>query len=94
MKPGGVIIDIGSGSGRDIKYFLSRGYKATGIDVSKELWRLSRNQGFEGANVTIQDWIPQERYNGIWINVSLVHIPLEDIESFISYIDFAYSSGA
>lgn len=41
VRPGGRIIDIGSGSGRDIKYFLSKGYKATGIDASKELCRIS-----------------------------------------------------
>lgn len=83
VRPGGKIIDIGSGSGRDIKYFLDRGYKATGIDASKELCRISRNLGLNVENITIQEWKPKDCYDGIWANASLVHIPLKDIEDFI-----------
>lgn len=82
VRPGGRIIDIGSGSGRDIKYFLSKGYKATGIDASKELCRISWDNGFNVENITIQEWNPNTHYDGIWANASLVHIPMEDIEDF------------
>lgn len=82
VTPGGKIIDVGSGSGRDIKYFLRKGYKATGIDASKELCRISRNQGLDVEEITIQEWVPKECYDGIWANASLVHIPIDDIEYF------------
>lgn len=81
--PGGKIIDIGSGSGRDIKYFRSKGYKAKGIDASYELCRISKEQGLDVENVSIQDWIPKECYDGIWANASLVHITLEELEDFL-----------
>ena len=80
--PGGKIIDIGSGSGRDIKYFLSKGYKATGIDASKELCRISCDNGLNVENITIQEWDPKDHYDGIWANASLLHIPMKDIEDF------------
>ena len=34
VVPGGRIIDIGAGSGRDIKYFKDRGYAVEGLDAS------------------------------------------------------------
>lgn len=41
VKPGGRIIDIGAGSGRDIKYFLNAGFVVEGIDASLELCQLA-----------------------------------------------------
>lgn len=83
VKSGGKIIDIGSGSGRDIKYFLNKGYEAKGIDASTELCQICKKQGLEIENTTIQDWTPKERYDGIWANASLLHISLYEIESFL-----------
>lgn len=82
VTPGGKIIDIGSGSGRDITYFLSKGYEAEGIDASFELCRISNEHGIKVENITIQDWNPREFYDGIWANASLVHVPLKEIELF------------
>ena len=82
VTPGGKIIDIGSGSGRDIKYFLSKGYEAEGIDASSELCRISNEHGLKVENLTIQDWNPKESYDGIWANASLVHVPVKEVETF------------
>lgn len=35
-----MILDFGCGSGRDTKYFISRGYQVDAIDGSKELAKL------------------------------------------------------
>lgn len=84
VKPQGIIIDIGVGSGRDIKYFMKAGFEVYGIDASEELCRLSTE--YTGAIIgcqTIQEWIPHIQYDGVWANVSLIHLPLEDVNIFI-----------
>lgn len=84
VVPGGRIIDIGAGSGRDIKYFKDRGYVVEGIDASEEMCRLAAV--YSGTEVTcerIQDWHPQEKYDGIWANASLLHLAFDEIEEFV-----------
>jgi 2-polyprenyl-3-methyl-5-hydroxy-6-metoxy-1,4-benzoquinol methylase len=41
IKDKGTIIDIGAGSGRDMKYFKDKGFKVEGIDASNDLCRLA-----------------------------------------------------
>ncbi len=84
VPPGGRIIDLGAGSGRDMLYFKKRGYFVSGIDASAELCRLaSEYTGIEVACQRIQDWRPEEKYDGIWANASLLHLELSEIEDFI-----------
>lgn len=85
MKPQGTIIDIGAGSGRDIKYFMKAGFEVQGIDASEELCRLSAE--YTGAIIkcqTIQDWIPHMQYDGVWANASLLHLQKREVEDFIN----------
>lgn len=84
VVPGGRIIDIGAGSGRDINYFKDRGYVVEGIDASEEMCRLAAD--YSGAEVncdSIQDWHPEGKYDGIWANASLLHLLLNEIEEFV-----------
>lgn len=84
VVPGGRIIDIGAGSGRDIKYFRDRGYNVEGIDASEEMCRLaSEYTGVEVQCERIQEWNPQKNYDGIWANASLLHLSFVEIEEFI-----------
>ena len=94
VVPGGRIIDIGAGSGRDIKYFKDRGYAVEGIDASEEMCRLAAD--YSGAEVScdsIQDWHPQKKYDGIWANASLLHLSLPEIEKFVCQISRCLNSG-
>lgn len=43
----------------------------------------SEYTGVEVRCEKIQDWLPQEKYDGIWANASLLHLPIEEIEEFI-----------
>lgn len=81
---GGRIIDIGAGSGRDIRYFKDRGYTVDGIDASEEMCLLASDYtGIEVRCEKIQDWHPQKKYDGIWANASLLHLKFTEIEDFI-----------
>lgn len=87
MKPEGLIIDVGAGSGRDIKYFMTAGFKVHGIDASEQLCRLSTD--YTGTIIrcqTIQSWEPHIKYDGIWANASLIHLPIEDVNGFIKRV--------
>jgi cyclopropane fatty-acyl-phospholipid synthase-like methyltransferase len=84
IKDKGTIIDIGAGSGRDMKYFKDKGFMVEGIDASQDLCRLaSEYSGCSVSCVKIQDWIPNKRYDGIWACASLVHLTDFEIEDFI-----------
>ena len=84
VRPGGKIVDIGAGSGRDLKYFKEKGYAAEGIDASEELCKLaSDHTGVQVICTQIQDWKPGRQYAGIWACASLLHLKMDEIETFI-----------
>lgn len=78
------ILDFGCGSGRDTKYFLSRGYKVDAIDGSGELCRLaSKYTGIEVKQMLFQELEVYEKYDGIWACSSILHLPKEDLKTVI-----------
>lgn len=84
VSPKGKVVDIGAGSGRDIKHFRNKGYSVQGIDASAELCkRASAYTGIDVECMLIENWNPQIQYDGVWANASLVHLPLEEIERFV-----------
>ena len=83
LPPGGQIMDLGCGSGRDSRYFLEKGFAVDAMDASKELCKLA--QQFTGITVqccTIQEWEPEKSYDGIWACASLLHLEREDLKTF------------
>lgn len=93
VKTGGTIIDIGCGSGRDMKYFIEHGYQAVGIDASYEMCRLARAFGLEIENISIEEWMPERKYDGIWASASLLHVPLSQIDSFFLKAERCMNTG-
>lgn len=87
VSPGGRIIDIGAGSGRDSRYFKAKGFDVDAIDASAELCKLAtKYAGVAVQNIKIEDWNPKCKYDGIWANASLLHLSDEKIEMFINRI--------
>ncbi|MCR4666957.1 MAG: class I SAM-dependent methyltransferase [Desulfovibrio sp.] len=83
IKPGGHIIDIGCGSGRDLRFFIEHGYQAEGIDASEELCQLARQHSGAGIRCErIETWHPHRRFDGLWGCASLLHLRMEAIEVF------------
>lgn len=78
------ILDAGCGSGRDSKYFLSKGYEVSAIDASREM--AARAKVLTGLNVRemyFQDIRDIEVYDAIWTCASLLHVPKKDIHEVL-----------
>ena len=83
----GRVLDFGCGSGRDSKYFLSKGYDVTAIDGSKELAQLAGEYiGQKVINISFQDFREEDAYDGVWACASLLHLPKTELKQVIKNI--------
>ena len=105
LSPTSHLLDFGCGSGRDTKYFLTRGYTVDAIDGSEEMCKIaSEYTGIPVKQMLFQQLNEQEKYDGIWACASILHLPLQDLEtvlhkmsralkpSGIIYISFKYGT--
>lgn len=80
----GYILDYGCGSGRDTKYFLSRGFRVDAIDGSVELCRIaSAYSGIEVKQMMFQELNIENQYDGIWACSSILHLPKSELKTVI-----------
>ncbi len=84
----GRILDLGSGSGRDLKFFTELGYRCTGFDYSKALARHAKKHS--SASVVIGDfhYLPfgDNTFDGVWAIASLLHVHKSCINSVLQQI--------
>lgn len=74
------ILDFGCGSGRDTKYFLEKGYHVTATDGSAELCKLaSAFTGIEVKEMLFQELDDINKYDGIWVCSSILHLPKKEL---------------
>ena len=84
LKGNSYILDAGCGSGRDSKYFLSKGYRVKAIDGSEELCRLASEYiGQEVECLNFLDLNFVKEFNAIWACASLLHVDKKDIKNVI-----------
>ena len=86
VKPGGRVLDLGCGSGRDLKYFREQGFEAEGLDGSAELCKLAADHsGCLVECCPLEDWAPEpDLYDGIWCCAVLHHLPEAEIARFFA----------
>jgi SAM-dependent methyltransferase len=74
------ILDVGCGPGRDLKSFKALGHRPIGLEGCAEFAAMARADGFE---VWEQDFLaldlPAERFDGIFANATLFHIPSREL---------------
>ena len=88
LPPAATVIDIGCGSGRDVRAFCDMGFKATGLDASEKLVRLATERvGIKVINADMSSWIAEEPYDGIWCCASLMHLDDEECRRFFANLD-------
>lgn len=72
----GRILDAGCGSGRDLREFVRRGYRATGIDSSRELVKLAERHSSAPCHVMRLEALSFTNcFEAIWACASLLHLP-------------------
>ena len=79
LPPGGTILDLGCGSGRDSKAFIEQGFRVVAVDGSEELCKLAEE--YIQQPVVCPDFLdykPEETFDGIWACASLLHFTEEE----------------
>lgn len=77
MPSGGSIIDIGCGSGRDVKKFSDKGFHLTGIDFSPNMIVIAKSNAPKATfqTIDIHSLNLEETFDAAWANASLLYIP-------------------
>ncbi len=72
----GRILDAGCGSGRDLREFVQRGYRAKGIDASRELVKRAERYSSAPCHVMRLEALSFTNcFEAIWACASLLHLP-------------------
>ena len=87
LKPDSYILDLGCGSGRDSKFFISKGHRVKAIDGSKQMCLLASNYiGQEVDCVEFRKINYINEFDAIWACASLLHVNKNDIDDVIKRI--------
>jgi len=89
------ILDFGCGPGRDLAYFKSLGHRAVGLDGSFAFCAMAQKN--TGCPVLHQSFLeldlPQEKFDGVFANASLFHIPRQEFARVLLQLHRALRSG-
>lgn len=85
----GVILEIGSASGRDARHFASKGFKVICTDVIPEALQKLSDEGFETAEFDFRsepkpEWV--NKFDGFFANAVLLHAPPNVFENALRNI--------
>ncbi|MFA6809427.1 MAG: class I SAM-dependent methyltransferase [Eubacteriales bacterium] len=87
INPGGNILDLGCGTGRDSKHFIQEGYQVTAIDGSSELCDYAAEEIGQPVRCMLFSQLDyKEKFDGIWASASLLHVSKEDIDNIIELL--------
>ena len=90
LKPGDKILDLGCGSGRDSRYFLSKGYDVVSVDGSKAMCYFAEKYiGREVRNITFEKLDYDNEFDAVWACASLVHVDIGEITDVLFKIQRA-----
>jgi SAM-dependent methyltransferase len=94
VSPAGRILDAGSGSGRDTRAFILRGYEVEAFDASPELCDLStRLSGIRARVLRFQEFESPPRFDGVWACASLLHVPRAHLHEAVKRLVNALKPG-
>lgn len=86
LKPGGRLLELGCGSGRDAAFMTSQGFKVLATDGSAAMVEQAKRHHPElakhTAHLKLPDGLSNESgpYDGIYAVAVLMHLPIKEIE--------------
>ena len=90
LKSGDKILDLGCGSGRDSKYFLSKGYDVVSVDGSIEICRLAEKYiGKYVRNIFFDELDYVNEFDAVWASASLLHVDSKEMKDVLYRIKSA-----
>ena len=90
LSPNALVLDFGCGSGRDTKAFLEEGFQVEAIDGSEELCKkASAYTGIQVKQILFNDLEEKDRYDGIWANATLLHLPKAELKDVLKKLEKA-----
>jgi SAM-dependent methyltransferase len=99
VPPGGRILEIGSGSGRDALALERAGLTVRRTDVTPGFVQLLRDSGHPADRVDplVDDLAdparPERAYDGVWANASLLHVERDDLATVLARLADATIGG-
>lgn len=94
IPAGGKILDFGCGSGRDTKYFISKGYNVDATDGSEELCKIaSEYTDIKVKQMLFAELDEIELYDGVWACASILHVEKKQLPEIMKKIAIATKRG-
>ena len=94
IPTGGMILDWGSGSGRDTAAFLAAGYQVEAVDACAELAKYASNKtGIEVRVERFDELDATNRYDGIWACASILHVERHELSHIFNLAYKALKEG-
>jgi SAM-dependent methyltransferase len=88
------ILDAGCGSGRDLRFFSSRGFLPIGIDASPTLVEMAR--AYSGVSCFVErleNLTYQHCFEAVWACASLLHVPKSMLTTALQRLNTALVAG-
>lgn len=89
LLPGGKVLEVGSGAGKDAAALIKIGYDYTGTDASEGLLKVAqkRNPRASFKHVSVYGLnFPEYEFDGFWTAATLLHIPKDRIDEALQKI--------
>lgn len=84
------VLDVGCGPGRDAAHLQEHGLQVVGIDASTGMIEEARKRVPPPAEFIQMDMrkldFPDDSFDGVWCNASLLHIPRDEVQQVLSEI--------
>ena len=83
LPKGGIVLDVGFGSARDMLHFRNAGFEVHGIDVEESFVDHAKSLGLDAEVGDVLTYETEKRFDGIWACASLLHLRANQLHAAI-----------